>query len=80
MVELTTLGTMKPKGTVGGCEVNVLIDCGGTCNFISLELVRKLELPTTATTNYGIVMGMGKSVQGKEICKSSSGVTRFDGS
>jgi len=69
VVGLTTPGTMKLKGIVAGSEVAVLIDCGAIHNFISLKLVQDLDLPTTATTNYGVVMGSGKAIQGKGKCK-----------
>lgn len=69
MVGLTTLGTMKMTGKLGSRAVMVLVDCGATHNFLSLELVNELELPITSTTNYGVVMGTGESVKGKGICK-----------
>lgn len=48
---------MKVKGTVRRKEVTILIDCGATHNFVSLELVEQLDLPITTTTNYGVVLG-----------------------
>lgn len=47
----------------------VLIDFGATHKFISLEVVRKIGLPTTATNNYDVVMGTSESVTGKGMCK-----------
>lgn len=44
-------------------------DCGATHNFLSLKLIRQLEIPTTATLNYGVVIGIGVAVQGNGICK-----------
>lgn len=47
----------------------VLIDCRATHNFISNKVVEKLNLPFSATGNYGLVMGTGISVRGKGTCK-----------
>lgn len=69
VVELTKSGTMKIKGTVKQKEVTILIDCGATHNFVLLELVKQLDLPITATTNYGVVMGSGEFVKGRGICR-----------
>lgn len=69
VVGLSTPGTMKLKGKSRPQEVTILIDCGATHNFISLELVQKLGPPTKATTNYGIIMGTGQLVKGRGICK-----------
>lgn len=69
VVGLTTPSTMKVRGTVGSKEVVILVDCGATHNFLSLDLIRQLEILTTTTTNYGVIMGTRLSVKGKEICK-----------
>lgn len=37
--------TMKLRGIVMGQEVVVLIDCGASHNFISVDLVKKIEHP-----------------------------------
>ncbi|KAL4032139.1 hypothetical protein IC575_005203 [Cucumis melo] len=68
VVGLTAPGTFKIKGKVEEREVVVMIDCGATHNFISLKLVEELKVPTTETTNYGVIMGSGKAVQGKGMC------------
>lgn len=57
VVGLTTPGTMKLKGTVGPRVVILLIDYGATHNFISLQLVQQLGIPTTVTNNYGLSWG-----------------------
>lgn len=51
VVGLTNSGTMKIKGMVRWKEATILIDCGVTHNFISLELVKQLDLSITITTN-----------------------------
>lgn len=66
---LTLPSTMKIKGKLGPKEVTILIDCGATHNFLSLELIEELKPPLLKTTNYGVVMGTGMAVRGKRICK-----------
>ncbi|TYK10338.1 Retrovirus-related Pol polyprotein from transposon 297 family [Cucumis melo var. makuwa] len=41
---------------------------GARHNFISLKLVEELKVLTTETTNYGVIMGSDKAVQGKGMC------------
>lgn len=36
---------------------------------MSLELIKLLDLPITATSDYGVVMGTEVAVKGKGICK-----------
>ena len=61
--------TMKVRGRIGNKDVIVLIDSGASHNFISTVLVEQLNLPTTATEGYGVVMGTGTAVQGRGICR-----------
>ncbi|KAJ9700614.1 hypothetical protein PVL29_006091 [Vitis rotundifolia] len=58
---------MKIKGTIGLKEAIILVDSGATHNFLSLDLVQRLALPLTTTTNYGVVMGTGISVKRKGL-------------
>lgn len=69
VVGLSTPRTMKLKSMVWHKGVTILVDCGATYNFISLGQVQQLKLPTTATMNYGVIIGFDESVEGKEICK-----------
>ncbi|XP_050942550.1 uncharacterized protein LOC127149991 [Cucumis melo] len=69
VVGLTAPGTFKLKGTVENQEIVIMVDCGATHNFISLKLVENLKLPMAETTNYGVIMGSGKAVQGRGMCK-----------
>ncbi|KAF8393178.1 hypothetical protein HHK36_021419 [Tetracentron sinense] len=69
VVGLTTPKTMKLKGMIGKQEVVVLIDPGATHNFISLELVKRLQLPIAKTEAYGVTMGTGNVVRGEGICR-----------
>ncbi|KAA0032325.1 Ty3/gypsy retrotransposon protein [Cucumis melo var. makuwa] len=69
VVGLTATGTFKVKGTVDDRERVIMVDCGATHNFISQKLVESLNLPMAETTNYGVIMGSGKAVQGRDMCK-----------
>ncbi|KAA0032388.1 gypsy/ty3 element polyprotein [Cucumis melo var. makuwa] len=69
VVGLTAPGTFKIKGTVEDREIVIMVDCGVTHNFISLKLVESLNLPMAETTNYGVIMGSEKAVQGRGMCK-----------
>lgn len=60
---------MKLRGRIGTHEVVVIIDCGATHNFISVDLVRKLDIPLITTGGYNVVSGTGLSVRGIGICK-----------
>ncbi|KAA0058422.1 ty3-gypsy retrotransposon protein [Cucumis melo var. makuwa] len=68
VVGLTNSGTMKVKGKVKDEQVVMLIDCGATHNFKSEKLVTGLNLPLKATTNYGVILGLGAAIKGKGIC------------
>lgn len=70
VIGFTEPHTMRLEGSISGEKVIVLIDCGATHNFISMELVRKLKLPIATTTEYGVSMGNGLTVQGDGICKA----------
>ncbi|KAH9762992.1 hypothetical protein KPL70_001020 [Citrus sinensis] len=69
VVGLTTPKTMKLKGTIGEQEVVVLIDSGTTHNFISLDLVSKMQIPIVKTGAYGVTMGTGAAVKGEGLCR-----------
>ncbi|TYK05776.1 ty3-gypsy retrotransposon protein [Cucumis melo var. makuwa] len=71
VVGLTAPGTFKVKGMVEDREIMIMIDCGATHNFISLKLVEELNIPIAETTNYGLIMGSEKAVQGRGMCKGS---------
>ena len=48
--------TMKLEGLVQEQKVVVMIDCGATHNFISMELVKNINLEVRATKDYNISM------------------------
>ena len=70
VVGLSNPGTMKVKGKLQGREVIVLIDCGATHNFISEGLVKELQINTKITSNYGVILGSGTTIKGKEVCEA----------
>lgn len=57
VVGLTSPHTMKVKGVTEGQDVVMLIDCGATHNFISHQVIDKLDLPLSNTDGYGVIMG-----------------------
>lgn len=61
--------TLKLRGVVEGEEVVVLIDCGATHNFILMDLVEKVKLPISETSNDGVILGNGNLMKGKGMCK-----------
>ncbi|KAA0061899.1 disease resistance protein [Cucumis melo var. makuwa] len=64
-------GRIKQPWNLGKAEeVVILIDCGGTHNFISDKLVKKLHLPTKETAHYGVILGSRTAIQGKRICEA----------
>ncbi|XP_024017591.1 uncharacterized protein LOC112090471 [Morus notabilis] len=69
VVGFTSPKTMKLKGVLRGQEVAVLIDSGAMHNFISVDLVRKMELSVDKTEDYGVIMGTGLSVKREGVCR-----------
>lgn len=64
MVEFSTLGMVKVRGTIKHEEVVILVDCGATNNLI-FDSGRE----TQVTTNFEVIMGTRTAVRGKGICK-----------
>lgn len=46
-----------------------MTDSGATHNFISKEVVAKLDLPISKTGSYGITMGTGLAVKNEGVCR-----------
>ena len=67
---LTMPRTMKMKGMIGAQVEVCLIDLGATHNFVSTEIVSKMNLLVTKTGAYGVTMGTGDSVKGEGLCCS----------
>lgn len=57
VVGSSTLGLIRIIGKVENKEAVVLIDYGATHNFISHQVVHKLDCQFRKTTNFGVVMG-----------------------
>lgn len=68
IVGLTAERSIKMKGKIGGTEVIVLIDSGATSNFISTELAGAIGLPITETGGFGVSVGNGQIIAGREKC------------
>lgn len=51
-------------------EVIILIDSGATHNFISNEIVQRLEISLSHSASYGVVLGTGDSVRAAGVCKN----------
>ena len=69
VVGLPHTGTMKLKGVVNTQEVNILVDCGATHNFICTNVVKALDLPSYAMQNYSITLGNGSMILGAKVCR-----------
>ncbi|XP_038904367.1 uncharacterized protein LOC120090724 [Benincasa hispida] len=67
---LTNPRTLKITGEIKRESVVILVDCEATHNFISESPANHLQLNITDTTNYGVVLGSGTTMQGKGVCKN----------
>lgn len=59
---------MKLLGVLEGQEVVLMIDFGGSYNFVSTRVVRQLDLPVTSSTPFGVTLA-GKSKMGQGVCE-----------
>lgn len=69
VVGLTNPKTMKMEGNIQELKVVVLIDSGATHNFISKDIVDKLQLSVERTREYNITMGTRSIIKGEGICR-----------
>ncbi|XP_031265006.1 uncharacterized protein LOC116123364 [Pistacia vera] len=69
IVGVTIDKTLKLKRVIGGIEVIVLVDNGASHNFISHELVRKLELPVERGKSFRVMVGNGFTIRREGICR-----------
>ena len=69
VIGFTSPRTMKIRGSIGGLDVVVLIDCGATHNFISHKVVEQLALMISGTSSVGVMMGNGRFEQSFGLCK-----------
>ncbi|GKB34928.1 putative mitochondrial protein [Tanacetum coccineum] len=71
VIGFTSPRTMKIRGSIGGLDVVVLIDCGATHNFISHRVMEKLALMVSGTTSVGVMLGIKKFEQCLGLCKGA---------
>ncbi|XP_071714502.1 uncharacterized protein [Rutidosis leptorrhynchoides] len=69
VIGFTPPHTMKLRGSIGGLEVIVLIDCGASHNFISTEVVQRLGLIVYGNKSVGMMMGNGKFDKSQGVCR-----------
>lgn len=67
VIGVTLLRTIKLRGTIREQEVVTLFDPGATHNFISLEVVKKLQLSVSKTEKYGVTLGFGGTVRSEGL-------------
>lgn len=70
VIGITNPRTMKLEGKIENQRVVILIDSGATHNFISLETLEQLKIPTDKTGKYPITMGTGLEVTGQGVCRN----------
>lgn len=61
--------TLKMEGSIHGQKVVVMVDPGATHNFISLDTVRRLQIPISSSQPFGVSLGTGAEAHGKGECK-----------
>ena len=69
IVGFTSRQSLKVWGNIDDHKVKVLIDCGATHNFISKELVEKLQLKVDDTPSYVVEVGDGHKIKCKGVCR-----------
>lgn len=67
IVGFTFRWSLKVWGNIDDHKVKVLIDCGTTHNFISKELVKKLQLKVDDTPLYVVEVGDGHKIKCKVV-------------
>ncbi|VFR00856.1 unnamed protein product [Cuscuta campestris] len=63
MAGVTTPRSLRLTGRISGQEVGVLIDGGGTHNFVHPHIVEKLGLPIEVVSSFRVYVGNGDSLQ-----------------
>ncbi|XP_024022722.1 uncharacterized protein LOC112091991 [Morus notabilis] len=69
LMGITSSNTMKLMGTLGDREVVVLVDSGASHNFLSQKVMREMQIPLTATGDYGIQVGNSACFRQHGMCK-----------
>ncbi|KAF1882979.1 hypothetical protein Lal_00003161 [Lupinus albus] len=70
MAGLTSTNSWKMAGLLEGEKVMTLIDCGASHNFISAELVEKLQLKVQTTPRYVVEVGDGHRIHCQGKCEA----------
>ncbi|XP_024028604.1 uncharacterized protein LOC112093764 [Morus notabilis] len=69
LMGVSSANTLKLRGTIGSREVMVLVDSGASHNFLSLRVVRELQIPLATTGTYRIQVGNGACFKRQGVCK-----------
>lgn len=69
IVGFTSRRSLKIWGDIDDHKVIVLIDYGATHNFISKELVEKLQLKVDDTPSYVVEVGDDHKIKCKGVCR-----------
>ena len=67
VVGLSIPKTMKLRGQIARLEVVVMINCDVSHNFLSMDLVQKLGIPSVGLHCFGVLMGTGLSLKGEGV-------------
>lgn len=59
VMRLSSAKTLKMTSTINGQAVIVMVDPGATHNFISTEMVQRLQLLVTHSKAFGVSLGTG---------------------
>ena len=62
--------TTKPKGRVNQKEVILMIDSGASHNFVSPEVVTRLQLKVTVDKKQELLLGNGVTIRALGVCKA----------
>ena len=68
VIGLTSGQKIKLMGGIGDHEVLVLSDCGDTHNFVYKRMVNALGLKFTATRDFTIILGTGRTNKSAGVC------------
>ena len=69
MVGLSTPHSLKIRGKIRDRDVVVLIDSGGSHNFISTALVEELGLPMVSIKEFGGILGIRAEIRAIGVCR-----------
>ena len=61
--------SLKIRGKIRDRDVVVLIDLGGSHNFISIALVEELGLPMVSIKEFGVILGTRAEIRAIGVCR-----------